>query len=186
MGLRPSCTVCTVTDTPESAQQWLLRWPIDQSTVEVRNQAAMKTLLTLNELNNILTSAHRRHAQLKEKFTSFAHQAEQVKNYSGVPDLSVTPLQNECCFITKFLDQELSFNFSSKLPEEGMLTGVISCYALKKPEKSLTKVGDLAFHPDGRSDLPFPGQDGDFIFIGHDVHTQWLMLYFIHKSLALP
>jgi hypothetical protein len=144
----------------------------------------MREMPNLNTLVDSLNSANGRHAQLRDKFTRFARQAEQLNSSDVVPGINVTLSNNQHHFVAKFLDRDLCFTFSTKLTEARVLMGVIRCCLLKEPDDSSRLVGELVFKIDGETDLALSDQDGDFAIVGNDVHTQRLVFYFIHESLT--
>ena len=104
----------------------------------------MKILSEFPELRTALHTANQRHKRLRETFKGFALQAERLPSSGLVSDIEVMPLDDDH-FNTKFLDRELTFTFSSKLSESGILVGVIGCYLRRARDESSIKVDELIF-----------------------------------------
>lgn|GEM_PF-2729453 len=143
-------------------------------------------MLTWKQLNHDLDRAFNRHRQLTARFDNFANIVEQqvmAQNFH-IKGIAVSKHLEQGFFTTAFALRTLHFAFTSVQDESGMLMGNVKCYLKRElPEPECVVIGDFKFSGNGQTTLVEP-EENDPLNIDNDIAALFIVLNFIHKSLA--
>lgn len=143
-------------------------------------------MLKYGQLHDALTSASRRHDELRKRFGEFTKQVESQLNADAFPikGITVTPSTDYAGFSVAFAGRDLRFVFTSKHNGSSVLRGVVTCFISRNiPETKLIQVGEFSFDGRGKSDLNDP-EDNEGLQIDYDLSAIYMALHFVHESLV--